>query len=166
MSEDNNAADHEVGRHGFDGWAVPVVIFIFCALVTYLSTTFDKAPEIVIGDAMQPRSFPMFLMAIMAVLNCFLIVQMMNTAPSKRRPIVWQTYAVAVCFAIFYGLTVTLDIFIAMAAVMFIIGVALGQKPVIAAVVALATPTAIFFIFDLVLKVRFPRGVLTNLYYG
>ena len=32
--------------------------------------------------------------------------------------------------------------------------------------VAVITPLSIFFLFDLVLQVRFPRGILTNLYYG
>ena len=36
----------------------------------------------------------------------------------------------------------------------------------VASAVALVTTAAIFFLFDMVLRVRFPRGLLTNLYYG
>ena len=36
----------------------------------------------------------------------------------------------------------------------------------VAGALALATPTIIFFLFDKALRVRFPRGLLTNWYYG
>ena len=36
----------------------------------------------------------------------------------------------------------------------------------VAGSLALATPISIFLLFDTVLRVRFPRGVLTNWYYG
>jgi len=42
-----------------------------------------------------------------------------------------------------------------------------GERRIyVASAVALVTPAAIFFLFDMVLRIRFPRGLLTNLYYG
>ena len=68
---------------------------------------------------------------------------------------------------VFYGLTVYLDMFIGIAAVMFLMCLLWGERRwYVAVAVAGVTPLAIFLLFDLVLKVRFPRGVLTNLYYG
>ena len=49
-------------------WLVPGVIFAFCAIVTWFALQFDEAPEIVVGPAMQPRSFPIFLAVIIALL--------------------------------------------------------------------------------------------------
>ncbi len=68
---------------------------------------------------------------------------------------------------IFYPLTVYLDMLIAIAVVMFAMCLLWGERRVyVAGAVALVTPTAIFFLFDMVLRIRFPRGLLTNLYYG
>ena len=54
-------------------WLVPALIFVFCAVVSYVALHLDTAPPIVIGEAMQPRSFPIFLMVLIAVLNAVLI---------------------------------------------------------------------------------------------
>jgi len=68
---------------------------------------------------------------------------------------------------VFYGLTTYLDMFLALAVVMFIMCLVWGERRIwLAGLVSLVTPLTIFFLFDLVLQIRFPRGVLTNLYYG
>jgi len=42
-----------------------------------------------------------------------------------------------------------------------------GQKKLwVALTNAIVTPLSIFLLFDYVLQVRFPRGWLTNIYYG
>jgi hypothetical protein len=32
--------------------------------------------------------------------------------------------------------------------------------------VAIVSPALVFFLFDMVFRIRFPRGLLTNLWYG
>jgi len=42
-----------------------------------------------------------------------------------------------------------------------------GEKRILVALTnALITPLLIFLLFDLVLMIRFPRGILLNWYYG
>ena len=56
---------------------------------------------------------------------------------------------------------------IAIAVVMFAMCLLWGERRIyIAGTVALVTPFTIFLLFDKVLRVRFPRGLLTNWYYG
>ena len=154
-------------RHGLADWAVPGFIFVFCAVVTYVATTLDEAPAIIVGPAMQPRAFPMFLMAVIAILNVVLIVQMLRSEPRKRSDLPWQTWVTGALLAVFYVVTTTLDMFLALGVVLFSMCLAWGERRIwIAALVAIATPAVIFFTFDLLLQVRFPRGILTNIYYG
>ena len=40
------------------------------------------------------------------------------------------------------------------------------RRPLMLATVGLVMPLAIFFLFDQVFEIRFPRGLLTNLWYG
>lgn len=146
---------------------VPGVIFVFCAIVIYLALQFDRAPEIVIGEAMQPRSFPIFLMVLIAVLNAVLIWQMVSGNPMpqvSQPPATWLSMALMV---VFYGLTTYVDLFVALVVVIFVMALFWGERRVwLAGLVAVVTPLTIFLLFDLVLKIRFPRGILTNLYYG
>ena len=146
---------------------VPAVIFVFCGVVTYLALQLDVAPPIIIGEAMQPRSFPMFLMLLIAILNTVLIWQVAsgNHMPRvSQPPPTWISMALMV---VFYALTTYVDMFVALFVVMFIMCLVWGERRYwLAGLVALVTPVTIFFLFDLVLKIRFPRGILTNLYYG
>ncbi|SRR6056297_519966 len=148
-------------------WLVPAVIFVFCAIVTYVAFQLDTAPEIIIGQAMQPRSFPIFLMALIAILNVILILQLISgdRMPRVSQPVTtWATMALMV---VFYVLTTYADMFIGLSAVIFAMCVVWGERRLwLAGVVAVITPLSIFFLFDLVLQIRFPRGILTNLYYG
>ena len=167
-SEASNAAP-ETGPQRVDWveWLVPVVIFAFCAVVAYLTTTFEKAPDIIVGDAMQPRNFPLFLVALTAVLNCVLIAQMMRDGAKTRNYQPPQTLITAILMAMFWPGTVYVDMFLTFAVIMFLMCLVWGERRIwVAALVAVLTPLVVFFTFDLALEVRFPRGVLTNIYYG
>lgn len=162
----DNTTSSPTRRTLFD-WLVPGIIFAFCAIATLIAIQFDEAPEIVIGPAMQPRSFPIFLAAIIVVLNVALIWQLAAGArmPEARQlPQTWLTIAL---MGVFYLITTYADMFLALAIVIFAMCLVWGERRYwVAALVAVVTPVSIFFLFDLVLKVRFPRGILTNLYYG
>ena len=68
---------------------------------------------------------------------------------------------------VFYLITTYADMFLALMVVIFIMCIVWGERRYwLAALIAIVTPITIFLLFDLVLKVRFPRGILTELYYG
>jgi putative tricarboxylic transport membrane protein len=149
------------------GFLIPAIIFVFCTGVTYLALQLDTAPPIVIGEAMQPRSFPIFLMVLIAVLNVVLIFQILNGNPMPRVSQPPQTWVSIVLMFVFYALTTYVDMFLALIVVIFTMCIVWGERRLwLAGLVALITPASIFLLFDLVLKIRFPRGILTNLYYG
>jgi len=152
---------------GWGDYVVPAAIFLFCGVVTYLSTTFEEALPLIVGHSMQPRVFPIFLMAVIAVLNLALIARLIRTPASRRDWEPYQTWATAVLLGVFYVLTEAVDMMAALVVVMFALCMVWGERrwPV-AALVALGTTAAIFFSFDLLLEVRFPRGLLTDMYYG
>lgn len=148
-------------------WLVPAVIFVFCAAVAYLALQLATAPPIVIGEAMQPRSFPIFLVALISALNVVLILQLMSGERMPRPDHAAQTWLTILLMLVFYAITVYADMFLALMVVKFIMCIVWGERRYwLAALVAVITPISIFLLFDLVLKIRFPRGILTELYYG
>ena len=69
---DASDADQAVQKGlGWGYYCVPVFIFIFCAVISYVSSTFDEVLPLIVGDSMQPRVFPIFLMVLMAILQSF-----------------------------------------------------------------------------------------------
>jgi hypothetical protein len=146
---------------------IPGIITAFSLTVIWASLQLDLSPPMIVGDSLQPRVFPILLMVINLILAALLAVQHRAKSPKKIQREGVQTWGTIALFVIFYPLTVYLDMLIAIAAVMFAMCLLWGERRIyVAGAVALVTPAAIFFLFDMVLRVRFPRGVLTNLYYG
>lgn len=154
-------------KHGWGDYAVPAVIFLFCGVVSYISTTFEEALPIIVGHSMQPRVFPIFLMAVIAVLNLGLIAQIVAKPFKRRAKEPPQTWASVVLMGVFYFMAEHVDIILGLMVVMFAMCVIWGERRLwVAAILAVGTTAIIFFSFDLLLEVRFPRGILTDWYYG
>jgi hypothetical protein len=121
----------------------------------------------IVGDSLQPRVFPILLMVINLILAALLASQYRKESPGKVQLEGSQTWGSIVLFVIFFPITVYVDMMIGIAVVMFAMCLLWGERRIlVAGTLALATPVSIFFLFDLVLRVRFPRGLFTNWYYG
>lgn len=152
---------------GWGDYLVPVFIFAFCGVVAWVSTTFEEALPIIVGHSMQPRVFPIFLMIVIGVLNLGLIAQILSKPASRRDWEPFQTWASAVLLGVFYLLATYVDMILAMAAVMFALCMLWGERRWwVAALVGIMTTVVIFFTFDQIVEVRFPRGLLIDWYYG
>jgi hypothetical protein len=146
---------------------IPGIIAAFSLVVIWASLQLELSPPMIVGDSMQPRVFPIFLMVINLVLLVIFAVQLQKQRP-KRVPLEpYPTWGSLALLGVFYLLTVFLDMFIGIAVVMFLMCLLWGERRIyVAAAVALVTPFLIFLLFDSVLRVRFPRGILMNWYYG
>ncbi len=167
FGDDDDIAADAADVKGWGDYVVPIFVFVFCGVVAAISLTLDEALPLIVGHSMQPRVFPIFLMAVIAVLNIGLVVHVLRNPPSRRRwepPVTWISAALMV---VFWALTEFLDMMIALVVVMFLLSIAWGERRLwLAAALALVTTATIFFSFDLILEVRFPRGILTDRYYG
>ena len=146
---------------------IPGVITAFSLAVIWAALQLELSPPMIVGDSLQPRVFPILLMAINLILAAFLAIQYRKKPPKESQREGLQTWGSITLFAVFYPLTVYLDMLIAITVVMFAMCLLWGERRIYAAgAVALVTPGIIFLLFDKVLRVRFPRGLLTNWYYG
>ncbi len=145
---------------------IPGVITAFSLPVIWAALQLDLSPPMIVGDSLQPRVFPILLMVINLVLAALLAIQYRKKPPKKIERDGLHTWGSVALFVIFYPLTVYLDMLIAIAVVMFVMCLLWGERRIhVAGAVALVTPAAIFFLFDMVLRIRVPRGLLTNWYY-
>ncbi len=149
-------------------YIIPLFLTLFSFVVIYLSLQLDTSPEMIVGDSMQARSFPIFLMVINLLLIAILSLQFYKTYPKEIELEKFPTWSSMLLFLIFYIIIlISGDMFVAIPIVMFLMGLTWGQKKVwISLTNAIVTPLSIFLLFDYVLQVRFPRGWLTNIYYG
>ena len=146
---------------------IPGIIAAFSVAVICVALQLELSPPMIVGDSLQPRVFPILLMVINLVLATLLVFQYRTEPPKKIQWEGFQTWGSIALFLIFYPITVYIDMMIAIAVVMFAMCLLWGERRIyIAGTVALVTPFTIFLLFDMVLRVRFPRGLLTNWYYG
>jgi hypothetical protein len=148
-------------------YATPILLALFSIAIILISLQLDISPEMIVGDSMQARSFPIFLMAINLILISVLFLQFFKNYPEKIELEIFTTWFSMFLFLLFYFLTITTDMFIGIAVCMFLMGYTWGEKRLwVNLCNAVITPGLIFLLFDSVLKIRFPRGLLTNIYYG
>ena len=146
---------------------VPGIIAAFSVVIIYLALQLKLSPPMIVGHSMQPRAFSIFLMALNLVLTAALTVQLLRTPPEKIAIEGYPTWGSLALLILFYPLTVYVDMMIGIAVIMFLMCLLWGGRRLwVALVLALVAPATIFILFDSVLKVRFPRGLLTNWYYG
>ena len=151
----------------FKTYLVPTLLIIFSIVVIALSLQLEESPPIIIGESMQPRVFPIFLMILNLILTGFLILQYRRSPPknlSRERIATWGTIFLMIPF---YLLTTYVDLFVAIALTLFAMSFLWGEKRWwVALLTAIVTPAALFMLFDSVLRIRFPRGLFTNWWYS
>ena len=146
---------------------IPGVITAFSIAVICAAVQLELSPPMIVGDSLQPRVFPILLMVINLILAALLASQYRKESPGKVQREGLRTWGSIALFLMFYPITVYDDMMIGIAVVMFVMCLLWGERRVlVAGTLAFATPFVIFFLFDLVLRVRFPRGLFTNWYYG
>lgn len=143
-------------------YAVPVGLMVFCLLAYWQTTQFDRVPPILVRG-MQPEHFPqlvLFLIVALAIAVAIFDPVVEHRAPA---PMVWVSMGL---FAVF-ALIAQIDLFLALGVFAGLLAFLWGERrPWAIAIVAVVAPTLVFFLFDQVFEIRFPRGLLTNLWYG
>ena len=148
-------------------YIIPLIITIFSVVVIAIALQLDTSPEMIVGDSMQARSFPIFLMILQLILVGILTFQFYKNNPKTIPLEKFHTWGSMLLFLLFYLLTVYTDMFIGIFVVIFLMSILWGERRIwVAFLTATITPGLVFLLFDYVLKIRFPRGILMNLYYG
>lgn len=149
-------------RHQFERWLIPLLIIIFCLGAYWVTTTFKTMPPI-LKRGIQPADFPQLLLAVLILLTLVMVWKDPIVIKEKMQPATLGTIAL---FAVFAALT-AIDLFLALGAFAAALAAFWGERRVqMLAVIGIVVPLAIFFLFDLGFEIRFPRGLLTNLWYG
>ena len=148
-------------------YTIPLFLTVFSIIIIGISLQLDTSPEMIVGDSMQARCFPIFLTFLNLILISVLTFQYKKNNPEPIKLEKFQTWGSMGLFFIFYLLTVYTDMFIGIFVVMLLMGLLWGEKRIwVSFLTATLTPLFIFLLFDFVLKIRFPRGILMDMYYG
>ena len=144
---------------------ISIIIIISCILL-YLTFTFEEVPPI-LNRGIQPATFPKALLILIIVLS--LVVYFL----SVKKP--WQIdknlpsafYITLASFVIFLVVGVILDFFLGISILSILVSYFWGERRIFYLfLVAIIFPTIVFIFFETILGLRFPGGIITNLYYN
>lgn len=151
-----------ISNHNFEPWVVSFLITSFCGATFWISTTFDRMPPI-LKRGIQPSDFPQLILILILILTVAMIwfdpIIVDERLDSK-------TLGSIVLLAVFGGLTF-IDLFLSLGVTAALLAIFWTERRwYVVLGIGLMMPALIFLLFDQVFEIRFPRGVLTNLWYG
>jgi len=117
----------------------------------------------ILKRGIQPADFPQLVLALIVLLTLYMF---WRDPVSVVEPMGSKTIGSLVLMVLFVVLT-QIDLFLGLA--LFATGLCVfwGERRISRLfIVGFIVPATVFFLFDQVFKIRFPRGLLTNLWYG
>lgn len=146
---------------------IPLIIAVFSCIIIALALKLDESPPMIVGDSMQPRAFPIFLMILNLILTAILFLQFKRSPPESVSLEPFATWGTIALMVLFYFLVTYVDMFIGLAVIVFLMCILWGERRWWVAIsLSILTPSLLFLLFDTVLRIRFPRGLFTNWWYS
>ena len=141
-------------------------IIIFISTVLLITTfTFDIVPPI-LNRGIQPATFPKALLVLIISLT-FIVYILSTKKPWKVQKKLPKTfYLTLISFLIFVLISKTLDFFLAISILSVFVSYYWGERRIFyLLLVSIIFPIIVFIFFETILGLRFPPGIITNIYY-
>ena len=149
-----------------DEFRVSLVIILISVALLITTFTFDIVPPI-LNRGIQPATFPKALL-ILIILMSLLIYYLAIKNPWKvKKKLPKSFFLTILSFFIFVVISKTLDFFLAISALSIFVSYYWGEKRIFyLLLVGIIFPVLVFIFFETILGLRFPPGIITNIYYS
>jgi len=144
-------------RSSLESWLVGLIIIAFCLAAIWLSLSFEKMPPI-LKRGIQPADFPQLLCGTIILLTLYML---WRNPVIVVEPMGSKTIGTLLLMLLFVALT-QIDFFLALAIFAMGLSAYWGERRL----QRLSIVGVLIPVFDMVFEIRFPRGLLTNLWYG
>ena len=148
-----------------DEFKVSFIIILISTILLISTFSFDIVPPI-LNRGIQPATFPKALLILIIGLTS--IVYFL----SKKKP--WKIekklpktfYLTLISFLLFILISKTLDFFLAISVLSVFVSYYWGERRFFyLLLVSIIFPIIVFIFFETILGLRFPPGIITNIYY-
>ena len=143
------------------------LVIIFVSIILLITTfTFDIVPPI-LNRGIQPATFPKALLVLIIFLTSVVFYLSIKTPWKKESKLPKSFFITLIAFVLFLVIAKTLDFFLAIAAVSALVSYYWGEKRIFYLLaVSILFPIIVFIFFETFLGLRFPPGIITNIYYN
>jgi len=148
-----------------DEFKVSFIIIFISTILLITTFTFDIVPPI-LNRGIQPATFPKALLVLIISLT-FIVYILSTKKPWKVQKKLPKTfYLTLISFLIFVLISKTLDFFLAISIFSIFVSYYWGERRIFyLLLVSIIFPIIVFIFFETILGLRFPPGIITNIYY-
>ena len=148
-----------------DEFKVSFIIIFISTILLITTFSFDIVPPI-LNRGIQPATFPKALLVLIISLT-FVVYFLSTKKPWKVEKKLPKTfYLTLIGFLLFVLISKTLDFFLAISILSIFVSYCWGERRVFyLLLVSIIFPIIVFIFFETILGLRFPPGIITNIYY-
>ena len=149
-----------------DEFKVCLVIILTSVALLITTFTFDIVPPI-LNRGIQPATFPKALLILIIVMSLLIYYLAIKNPWKIEKKLPKSFYLTILSFFIFVVISKTLDFFLAISALSIFVSYYWGEKRIFyLLLVGIIFPVLVFIFFETILGLRFPPGIITNIYYS
>ena len=149
-----------------DSFKVSFLIILISTILLIVTFTFDIVPPI-LNRGIQPATFPKALLVLIICLTSIVYFLSLKFPWKKEKKLPKQFFITLYNFILFIVIAKTLDFFLAISVLSFLVSYFWGERRIIALLlVSILFPIIVFVFFETILGLRFPPGIITNIYYN
>ena len=149
-----------------DEFKVSFVIIVISLILLLTTFTFDIVPPI-LNRGIQPATFPKALL-ILIIAMTLIVYYLATKNPWKiEKKLPRSFFLTLFSFILFVIVSKALDFFLAISALSIFVAYYWGEKRLFyLLLVGIIFPIIVFVFFETILGLRFPPGIITNIYYS
>ena len=149
-----------------DEFKVSFIIILISIALLITTFTFDIVPPI-LNRGIQPATFPKALLVLIIVMTLLIYYSATKNPWKVQNKLPKSFFLTLLSFLIFVVISNTLDFFLAISALSIFVSYCWGEKRIIyLLLVGIIFPVIVFVFFETILGLRFPPGIITNIYYS
>ena len=148
-----------------DEFKVSFTIILVSTILLISTFTFDIVPPI-LNRGIQPATFPKGLLLLIICLT-LIVFYLSIKKPWKIEKKLPKTFFLTLfSFILFVIVSKTLDFFLAISLLSIFVSYCWGERRLFYLIlVSIIFPIIVFIFFETILGLRFPPGIITNIYY-
>ena len=141
-------------------------IIVFISIILLISTfSFDIVPPI-LNRGIQPATFPKAVLILIISLTLIIYYLSIKNPWRIGKKLPKTFFLTLLSFLIFVIISKTLDFFLAISVLSIFVSYNWGERRIFyLLLVSIIFPILVFIFFETILGLRFPPGIITNLYY-
>ena len=148
-----------------DEFKVFFIIVLVSTILLISTFSFDTVPPI-LNRGIQPATFPKGLLVLIIALTSLIYYLSFKKPWKKEKKLPKTFFLTIISFVLFILISKTLDFFLAISVLSIFVSYNWGERRIFYLfLVGILFPLVVFIFFEMILGLRFPPGIITNLYY-